>query len=225
MHFTELCGWCWNRWHSFVSVVFPRCLFLQSQHFLERTRPTLACFSFCYLGLLGRITSIFTSENPHTQLHCIFRSWKRLFWGYDKASSLVYKRTARSELCFGGWSRLRLPAQMALHFLKTFCWPSFQIVFLPFFCSPYDKNYLPEVCFSKNWPSVSQEDWVEYLHLKAQGKKVSTSRKDFCFLNPEFYNMCQHRGGFGIGIKDRWALNCFSSCICVLTKTQFPRQG
>ena len=61
-------------------------------------------------------THTHTHTHTHTKLHCKFKSWIRLFWGYDKAGSPLYKRTLDPNYVSGRWSRLRFPAQMALHF-------------------------------------------------------------------------------------------------------------
>ena len=77
----------------------------------------------------------------------------------------------------GRKSRLRFPAQMALPFLKT----SVGLVssLLTFFLLSYD-NILLEVCFSKNWSSVPQENWVDYLHLKT-GKECKILQEGLLF--------------------------------------------
>ena len=82
----------------------------------------------------------------------------------------------------------------------------------PFFLFPSGKNYLPEVCISR-WPSDPREDQAEHLCLTGRRKESKSLREGLLILNSEFYNNHKssemNRGAFGLGKKDRWALNCF----------------
>ena len=65
--------------------------------------------------------------------------------------------------------------------LPIFHLPSFQIKFSHFLFFPSSKNYLPEACISKTWPSVSRANQIEPLHLKGTEKECKFLQEGLLF--------------------------------------------
>lgn len=117
-HLTELCGSFWNRWHSFIFLVFPRCLYLQFLNIFWGEEPTyLDLFYLLLFWTIGKNHKYFQIKTKTNQNHFTvnLEIEKDYFEGMIRREQPSYKRTDLN--CVSGkWSRSKLPAHMALNF-------------------------------------------------------------------------------------------------------------